>query len=230
MHLTYLGNHWLGALITYPKGDEDIHQLYWSNGKDSHQLPKCKKKMSWDRHDIESLSTLLILCKGNPLVTSGLPSQRTRNLELWFFFFLLAHTSCWANSGVAGNLKCHDAHLMSLLCIGFRARICRCGCIVPYIMVMLSFNSVNYHHGKSWKNIEGSIMSLLVAYWRALYKCGQQYDSHLCQSQWPVACHCLGIKVRAGHVFCLLLRVSSGCARPITGQVKSVTWPVIGWA
>ena len=31
-------------------------------------------------------------------------------------------------------------------------------------------------------------------------------------------------------VFCLLLRVNSGCARPITGQVTSVTWPAIGWA
>ena len=33
-----------------------------------------------------------------------------------------------------------------------------------------------------------------------------------------------------GPVFCLLLWVSSGCAWPITGQVTSVTWPVIGWA
>ena len=33
-----------------------------------------------------------------------------------------------------------------------------------------------------------------------------------------------------GPVFCLLLGVSSGCAQPITGQVTSVTWPVIGWA
>ena len=33
-----------------------------------------------------------------------------------------------------------------------------------------------------------------------------------------------------GPVFCPLLRVSSGCDRPITGQVTSVTWPVIGWA
>ena len=30
--------------------------------------------------------------------------------------------------------------------------------------------------------------------------------------------------------FCLLLGVSSGCAWPITGQVTSVAWPVIGWA
>ena len=33
-----------------------------------------------------------------------------------------------------------------------------------------------------------------------------------------------------GPVFYLLLGVSSGGARPITGQVTSVTWPVIGWA
>ena len=33
-----------------------------------------------------------------------------------------------------------------------------------------------------------------------------------------------------GPVFCLMLGVSSGCAWPITGQVTSVTWPVIGWA
>ena len=31
-------------------------------------------------------------------------------------------------------------------------------------------------------------------------------------------------------IFCHLLRVSSGCAQLITGQVTSVTWPVIGCA
>ena len=44
--------------------------------------------------------------------------------------------------------------------------------------------------------------------------------SHL----WP------SLSIDPGPVFCLLLGVSSGCARPITGQVTSVTWPVIGWA
>ena len=34
----------------------------------------------------------------------------------------------------------------------------------------------------------------------------------------------------SGPVFCLSLGVSSGCAQPITGQVTSVTWPVIGSA
>ena len=39
-----------------------------------------------------------------------------------------------------------------------------------------------------------------------------------------------GAEKTPGPVFCLFLRVSSGCAWPITGEVTSVTWPVIGWA
>ena len=35
---------------------------------------------------------------------------------------------------------------------------------------------------------------------------------------------------RSGPIFCLLLGISSGCARPIKEPVTSVTWPVIGWA
>ena len=38
------------------------------------------------------------------------------------------------------------------------------------------------------------------------------------------------LRLASGPVFCLLLRVNSDCAWPITGQVTSVTWPVIGWA
>ena len=34
--------------------------------------------------------------------------------------------------------------------------------------------------------------------------------------------------ISPGPIFCLLLGVSSGCAQLITGQVTSVTWPVIG--
>ena len=33
-----------------------------------------------------------------------------------------------------------------------------------------------------------------------------------------------------GPISCLLLGISSDYARPITGQVTEVTWPVIGWA
>ena len=48
-------------------------------------------------------------------------------------------------------------------------------------------------------------------------------------SLWALPC-LQPVPCRPGPVFCLLLRVSSGCALPITGQVTSVTWPVIGWA
>ena len=40
--------------------------------------------------------------------------------------------------------------------------------------------------------------------------------------------YCASIQ-RSGPIFCLLLGVSLGGARLITGQVTSVTWPVIGW-
>ena len=36
-------------------------------------------QFSWRRHDMETLSALLVLYVGNPLVTGGLPSQRTSN-------------------------------------------------------------------------------------------------------------------------------------------------------
>ena len=45
-----------------------------------------------------------------------------------------------------------------------------------------------------------------------------------------VQCEVILKNIGTGPVFCLLLRVSSGCAQPITGQVTLVTWPVIGWA
>ena len=41
---------------------------------------------------------------------------------------------------------------------------------------------------------------------------------------------CLSTVPKTGPIFCLLLGVRSGCARPIAGQVTSVTWPVIGRA
>ena len=35
---------------------------------------------------METLSTLLTFCEGNLPVTGGFPSQRFRNVELWYFF------------------------------------------------------------------------------------------------------------------------------------------------
>ena len=54
-------------------------------------------------HDMETLSALLAICEGNPLFTSGFPSQGAS--RHWFFSFMLACT----NSVIAGDLRCHDA-------------------------------------------------------------------------------------------------------------------------
>ena len=41
-----------------------------------------------------------------------IPSTRTSYVELWcLFVLLLAWTNCWTNSGVAGNLRWHGAHV-----------------------------------------------------------------------------------------------------------------------
>ena len=58
--------------------------------------------------DVETLSTSLALCDGNPLMTGGLPSQRASNVELWCFPIWLAGMSCWTNSRVATDLRCRD--------------------------------------------------------------------------------------------------------------------------
>ena len=53
---------------------------------------------SWWCDDMEVLSTLLALCEGNPLVTSGFPSQRASNAEHDSFSLLLVWTTWWSKS------------------------------------------------------------------------------------------------------------------------------------
>ena len=49
------------------------------------QLYSCLTPQSWGHHEMEILSVLLGFCEGNATVTSGFPSQRARNVELWCF-------------------------------------------------------------------------------------------------------------------------------------------------
>ena len=52
-------------------------------------------RWGWRAHRrLDDIITLLALCEGNPLVTSGFPSQRASNMELWCFLCFLAWTSC----------------------------------------------------------------------------------------------------------------------------------------
>ena len=58
---------------------------------------------------METLSVVLALCKRNPPVTGGFPSQRP---VTWGFIFSLicAWTNRWANNRDAGDLRHHCAH------------------------------------------------------------------------------------------------------------------------
>ena len=64
-----------------------------------------------------------------------------------------------------------------------------------------------------------AIVYILQMFWRVL----TMYYEATTLYWFSITMYC------TGPVFCLLLGVSSGCAWPITGQVTSVTWPVIGW-
>ena len=47
-----------------------------------HPLHNTPALNSWWRHGMETLSALLALCEGNPLVTGGFPSHKVNNVEL----------------------------------------------------------------------------------------------------------------------------------------------------
>ena len=60
---------------------------------------------------METLSALLGLYEGNPLITAGFPLNR---LVMRMFSLMLAQTSCWPNSQFANDLKRHGAHVTLL--------------------------------------------------------------------------------------------------------------------
>ena len=66
-------------------------------------------------HDImEALLAFMALCEGYALVKGGVPSQRVSIYGALGFPLSSAWPSYWANSTVAANLRCHNAHTMSL--------------------------------------------------------------------------------------------------------------------
>ena len=80
----------------------------------------------WWCHDMETLSVLLALYKGNPPITGGFPSQRASDRNIWCS--LLCWIS-WINSRVASNLGWHDPHVTNISCsishnAPFRTEMC----------------------------------------------------------------------------------------------------------
>ena len=58
------------------------------------------ESLTWWCHEMEMLSNLLSLCVGNMLVTGGIPSQRSNNMDLWCFFDVILK-NCLRNAWVA---------------------------------------------------------------------------------------------------------------------------------
>ena len=69
-------------------------------------------KRAWWRHQIETFSALLALCKGNSPATGEYPSQRlvTQSFDVFFDLHLNQHINSWANNWDAGDLRRHRAH------------------------------------------------------------------------------------------------------------------------
>ena len=83
--------------------------------------------------DMKTISVSLALCWGNPLVTSGFPSQRASDAETLMFYLLLALTSCGTNSWVTHDLRCHITHVtvieMRIILVGMGIHIIYSICI-----------------------------------------------------------------------------------------------------
>ena len=64
---------------------------------------------AWWRHQMETFSTVLVLCAGNSPVIGEFSSQRpvTRSFGVFFYLRLM---NCWANNGWAGDFRRHRPH------------------------------------------------------------------------------------------------------------------------
>ena len=80
----------------------------------------------------------------------------------------------------------------------------------------LRLHSISYHFATSR--------------WRWLESCVPHIHNITAADGLAINCNALVHSEYPGPISCLLHGVSSGCVRAITGQVTSVTWPVIGWA
>ena len=63
----------------------------------------------WWRHQMETFSTLLAFCEGNPPVTVDSP-HKGQWRGAFVFSLMCAGTNGWENNRDADDLKCHRAH------------------------------------------------------------------------------------------------------------------------
>ena len=66
----------------------DLKEWWWSTGIENTSAVTNNLKDTWWRHQMETFSTLLVLCEGNPLVTGEFPSQRPVTWSFDIFYEL----------------------------------------------------------------------------------------------------------------------------------------------
>ena len=82
---------------------------FHSSKLSTNETRKQGRRDSWWRHQMETLSVLLVLCEGNPPVTGGSPHRGQWRGAL-MFSLICAWTNDWANNRDAGDLRRNCAH------------------------------------------------------------------------------------------------------------------------
>ena len=89
--------------------------------------------LTWWRHQMEIFSVLLTICEGNPLVTSGFPSQRPVTWNFNVFIHLCL------NKRLSKQSRCQWLEMLSC------SLWCHCNVWHVYIHVIMSTYYIHYH-------------------------------------------------------------------------------------
>ena len=98
---------------------------------------------------------------------------------------------------------------------------------------LYKISQISYLHNGNTYNLKDGLHIEIdpICLWDILYN-GNPYAGEMVSfilKQPQMNCPNINHKKIIGPVFCLLLRASSDCAQPKTGQVAEATCPVIGW-
>ena len=114
---------------------------------------------AWWRYDMGTLSTLLALCEGNPLVTSGFPSQTASNAELFYFFFFVSLKLLQAEEVVEQIIKLPDIWAATVLMWHHGDGIWVCEASLPYLETLSMWPISACGHQSNMWGVTGLVVS-----------------------------------------------------------------------
>ena len=104
-----LGSNWQYVIIGSDNGlvpDRQQTIIWTNNGLDYWRIYASfgLNELTWQRHQMETFSTLLAICEGNywPLWGQWCGALMFSLIYIW--------TNGWASNGGAGDLRCHHTH------------------------------------------------------------------------------------------------------------------------